>query len=381
LIFKKGKTMKIIAVLAIFLAACSIDFDRNYNQIDNDMIRPISYWFRNRNFWSLEGRTSPETAPGDTVVLDIFFTGKPITLDDIESFSVSWNVLTDAYGNLAPRGEERLQLIGEPHLFNRMNGQILRILFQVPRDILHNADVIPNDLSELSNNYKIGNITEFFPFSTKNDGLAFLENLASDWRLQMAIPFTEGARINGLAQILSAQYQIYVDIKNTPRTIMRNTARWHGRLRNIEGIYLNNNPEFLGWRYYNWSNSWRGDTISLSLSRPEANFVEFGVSRLDFLLTLEQAFARQPITNIEEYWALVFFDGANTRDNLNIQIWDIWYYDYGSYQSVRLTMNVTNNAKVGDTGWIWLLVYDQRLGVANYPQGRDIIGFPIKFVE
>ena len=346
---------KSLVLIFLALAGCAIDFERHYNQIDSDMIRPISYWFRNNYYGS-----SPETAPGDIAVLDIFFVGKRITLDDITDFRVSWNVFTDGYGNLAPRGEEPLKLLREPLLVDGMNGQILRLAFQIPPDILHNADVIPNDLSELSRNYRIGDISEIFGISKKADVLAQLENLAKNPELQKSIPYEMGAMINGLAQIFSAQYQIYLDFKgDTPRTKMRNTARWHGRLRGVDGIYVNNNPEIL--REF--------DTLKISVSR--TNVLDVEVSEKDTAMTLEQAFTTQ-ITNIETYRSRWFFEGSAIRNKLDIS---------QEMNVFRWTINAAGNAKVGDTGWVWLWVYDERLGVANHPQGRDIVGFPIKFVE
>jgi hypothetical protein len=46
-----------------------------------------------------------------------------------------------------------------------------------------------------------------------------------------------------------------------------------------------------------------------------------------------------------------------------------------------IRISAVGNAKVGDTGFIWCVISDERLGVSNFPEGRDFIAFPVKFVE
>ena len=399
MIFRKGKFMRnevktpmVFSILCVFillvLAACSIEFDRNYDQIDDDMVRPISYQF-----------TNPETAPGDTTELEILFVGKPLnSIDDIK-WRVSWNIYTDGYGNLAPRGESDLKLIGAPTLRDEKNGQIVSIKFQIPDSILHKADVIPNDLSTLMNNYQIGNIAEMLGFSKKADVLDSLKRWANMSNAEKEqIPFQFGAMINGLAQIFSSQYEIYLDINvegaNTPRTKIRNTARWHGKLNGIKGIFINNNPKvrFSEWRVwamneknaYNFDKSKatpvyrNGDTINIPVNRNQTIFMEVFASPKDSALTLEQAFTTQ-IVNIENYSGIWFFEGKEFRRTLDISGEPPFGASPDGYGVVRIS--VGDNAKAGDTGWIWTAIYDERHGVANHPQGRCTIGFPVKFVD
>jgi len=377
-----------------FFVACGFDFEQHYDKINEDMVRPISYQFLNLD-WNLWA----ETAPGDIVWLEVFFTGKRISLSDI-TWKANWNIFTDEFGRITPRGSDvNLGNIAW-HIEDVMGGQMVYATFRLPEDILHNADVIPNDLTELQRIFNINfdNI-EGFPSDifTKAGGLTFLEILANSWQSQSQIPQHQRPRIDGLAQILSAMYEIYLEIPNTPRIVIRHTARWHGRLFYYDfgnGFYrfwarTNKNPEtpYLEFFQGGWmigdSYSNHNNPIRISLSRHErtGTVVAIVFPDADRFYTLEQAFSPNPQLSEESFKLRVFFS-SSIHGKIEIEnggFVNMATFEGGYRYSHNIILN-QNNINVGDTGWIWVVVFDERHGVANFPQGRNVVGIPVEFV-
>jgi len=390
LIFKKFLLFLSLTFL-VFFVGCGIDFEQHYNKIDNDMVRPISYQFRNIEWRSGLGA---EAAPGDTVFLDVFFTGERIDLSDI-TWKANWNIFTDEFGRVAPRGNDvNLEIIAQ-YIMDTMGGQMVSIVFVIPEDILHKADVIPNDLTELQRIFNLGDFTniEWFPALTKKDGLEFLETIAKDRYLKQQVwsNFQLLRRVDGLAQILSAMFEIYLYIPNTPRTVIRHTARWHGRILMDRGALLNfgmnfnPNPPFLDFRQgpNRIGNSRMTVRFSLSDHQRFGTMVDIDFPAADRFFTLEQAFSTNAYIRLSaEDFRLRIFYSSSIHGKIEIEGSSLVNMaSFWGHQSFAEIIKIQHDkVNVGDRGWIWVVIFDECAGVANFPQGRNIVGIPVEFV-
>ncbi|MDR0303772.1 MAG: hypothetical protein LBH98_03250 [Chitinispirillales bacterium] len=392
--FSKFFQMTAVFELTFLLISCSLeDFNRHYRQLDDDMIRPFSYQFEN-----------PEIAPGDTVELSVIFSGKKINSDDIDisNWKVCWNIYTDRFGNLAPRGEEPLKsyIIDKPRIVeDDENFQKVTLKFVVYDSMLYKSDVIPESLDEMAAMYNFKNIPQV-GFPTNKDGfLNTLENLSKDLNVQRAIPDTLGTVIDGLAQVFSAMFEIYVDFNDgkTPRSKIRHTVRYHGKLSDIKGVYTNKNPvieDIKIWAMdekdaYNFDiNKSKeitksGDTINISIDKNKTIFMEIKALPKDSTLTLEQAFSKTRNTSFEKYYVRFFFAGDTTYSKLSFSpVTNKVDNKNGKDGTIVRRVNLDyDKVNVGGAGYIFLVLYDDNIGVVYYPQGRTTKGFSIKFVE
>jgi|GEM_PF-2540020 len=390
--------------LVVLFDACSLeDFSRHYRQLDSVDIRPFSYQFKN-----------PEMAPGDTVELSVIFSGKKVKLEDI-SWRVNWNYLTNRFGSSAPVKdfEKSLDII-DKQVFDTHGGhsQTATIKFVVPDSMLYKSYATPESLEKMAAMYNFPNMPKIDSISTSKKGiLKMFENLAKcPPFLQQAVIDSlgiNGTVIDGLAQIFSAMFEIYIEIPNTPRSKIRHTVRYHGKLRGIYGVFTNKNPEvdvyygdsrhpvYISDAEYYGRN--QGDTIRISLNRNKTNTLDFfpNDSR-DSAISLERAFSLtqydsvRPKLKPEKSYTRWFLEGGETYS----KIWfstsseatqsfyneeDFTYSDDGDFSR---TINIDyDKAKVGDTGYLFLVLFDELDDIIYRPQGRTTIGFPIKFVE
>ena len=371
---KLFQTTAILLIMSLLFSCGLEDFARDYRQLDGDMIRPFSYQFEN-----------PELAPGDTAVLKIIFAGLPISPSDI-TWRVCWNYYTDRYGNMAPRGEGPLNAKivdsdGDAH------SQSITIKFEIPKDMLHKSEVIPENLSEMAALYGIEIPETDFP-ANKTGILNALDSLAKIPFAHEYIAFEQGVIINGIAQIFSAMFEVYLDfdapfVGHPQRAKIRHTVRYHGKLSGIPGVFINKNPEIERMRVRTSGGRYEpveiGDTINISVSK--ATFLEVLVSDRDSIITLEQAFSQNPNVSFERYARRLFFEGGATHGRISLSdvtkekplnsACGLMEFEFTGYE----------NAKVGDTGYVFLVLFDNAIGVVYHPQGRTTTGFPIKFVE
>jgi len=376
----------------VLLNSCSLeDFNRHYKQLDADDVRPFSYQFKN-----------PEIAPGDTVELSVIFSGKKVKLEDI-SWRVNWNYITNRFGSSAPVNgfEDTLKIISK-RIFDTHDGhsQTAKIKFVVPDSMLYKSYAIPESLEQMAAMYNFPNMPKIDSISTSKEGiLNMFENLAKYPYLQKSIPDSLGNVIDGLAQIFSAMFEIYIDIPNIPRSKIRHTVRYHGKLPFIKGVYYNKNPgfhiKFLEEDKNDYSNSYSsllysGDTIKISLNRQKMARLLFLPIEIDSAISLEKAFAPIKYYNVKpEYvYPIWFFEGGKAYSKL-------WFsssatetrspFEDGEEGELNWFERVINidydKAKVGDTEYLFLVLFDDVHGVVYRPQGRTTLGFPVKFVE
>jgi hypothetical protein len=381
------KKTALVLLASLGFVSCSFDFDRNYDRIDHDMIRPFAYSF-----------TNPEISPGDTAELRVIFSGKRVNLSDL-SFRVSWNIFTNRFGNLAPRDEQNLEIIGNPQLVNTDNGhsQTLTLKFKIPDSMLYNSEVIPESLSEMALLY--GLQIPDLPFAgDKKSVLQVLEDLAKNPEAQKQISRRDGAILDGLSQVFSAFFEVYIDFPPTvsvaQRARVRHTVRFHNRLSNVSGLFTNQNPQIKSIRVFtmdrknlsapdfNVSQAQEvfpnGDTINISVNQNKSVFMEILASSKDSVLTAEQAFSTQ-IANIEQYTMIAFYEGETFRKISFEQSYPTgWRNDGYSVRRIRVE---DGKARIGDVGYVFLSLSDSRMDAIYYPSGRTIVGFPIKFVE
>ena len=374
-------------VFSVFFLGCGVDFEQHFNKINEDMVRPVSYMFGTLDSWT----NSAETAPGDTVVLSVFFTGKQISLNDVK-WRANWNVFTDEFGRVAPRGEDVNLEILDSYIRETMGGQMLTAAFVIPKDILHKADIIPDDLTQLQSIFNIGDIDgiEGLPnIATKSAGLAFLEELSANSEMQLYFSNQRRdllPRIDGLAQILSSMYEIYLYIPNTPRTVIRHTARWHGRLSNL--VSTNNNPGIPELSFsqgrFPIGNSYGNSPVRISLSahRITGTDVTINFSSADRFFTLEQAFSPRPQRSVESFRIRLFFSSSihGKADLESGSLVNMGSFEGNAEFGDHIVVH-RDKIKVGDSGWLWVVVFDERYGVANFPQGRNVVGVPVVFVQ
>ena len=383
------KTAAVLGFIAL-LDSCGLEgFSRHYRQLDDDTFRPFSYQFKN-----------PEIAPGDTVELSVIFNGK-VSAENI-SWKVNWNYITNRFGSSGPVNgfEKPLKIISERIGTYDGHSQTATIRFVVPDSMLYNSYAIPASLEQMAAMYNFPNIPKIgFPTSKENI-LNMFENLSKrPLYLQQAFIDSlgiNGTVIDGLAQIFSAMFEIYIDIPNIPRSKIRHTVRYHGKLSHLYGVYANTNPR-LEIYFYQGSRShyvWWGDTIWISLNRNQKAYLYFYPDNRDSAISLEKAFAptKQGSVKVERFYTRWFFEGGETYSKL-------WFSDFSSEDETRPSYNeedfVYNDsgyfsriiyidydkANPGDTGYIFLVLFDHADGVVYRPQGRTTLGFPIKFVN
>jgi hypothetical protein len=222
------------------------------------------------------------------------------------------------------------------------------------------------------------------------DVLQFLKNLSENELLQFQFSQISkddvGIRIDGLAQIFSCIYEIYLDIPGVPRTKIRHTARYHGKLYPLLGAKINYNPILTNLHFYQGGKnlSYYGN-VKFSLSGNKNTYVIIGISEgwygTDKFYTLKEAFSPNPELTTEKYSLRVFYsDNLYGKIELEDGIFlNIMEFPAGGYRQDIIIHR--DKLKVGDKGWIWIMVYDECYGVSNFPQGRSIVGVPIEFVE
>jgi hypothetical protein len=382
----------------IFMVSCSLeDFSRHYRQLDKKDVRPFSYKFEN-----------PEMAPGDTVCLSVIF-NEAIDINEIK-WRVNWNYMTNRFGSSTPVNgfEKDLKLIGAPSSSDTHNGhsQTVTVKFVVPDSMLYDSWAIPTSLEEMAAMYNFRNIPKVdFP-TGKNDILNKFETLAKSPYSQEQIPDSLHTVIDGLAQIFSAMFEIYIDIDGSPRSKIRHTVRYHGKLSygnyinggRLKGVYYNRNPEIdkIYVFYEDGSNQQTledGDTMKISLNRNQTKLVQFFPNPKDFAITLEKAFSPRsqwdPFgmqdNKQERYYVRWFLEGSETYQKLwfTSEGTQPSYGDEGDISDITRIINIDyDKVKPGDTGYLFLVLFDDiEVGVVYRPQGRTTLGFPIKFVE
>jgi hypothetical protein len=387
-------------MFAILLNSCSFeDFNRHYQQLDSDDIRPFSYQFRN-----------PEIAPGDTVELLVFFSGKKVKLENI-SWKVNWNYITNRFGSSAPvNGFERQLEVTDKRIVDADHGhsQIATIKFVVPDSMLYESYAIPESLEHMSSLYNFPNIPKIdFPTSKKSI-LNMFENLAKcPPYLQQAIIDSLGINgkvIDGLAQIFSAMFEIYIEIPNTPRSKIRHTVRYHGKLSGMRGVYYNRNPIFdiyfsQGNRgyYICYVNEYgfqrsQTDTIKISLTKNKTASLDFYSKNRDYAISLEKAFSPtgQYVVKWEDFYTKCFVEGEtysklwlssfSTQETQPPYNEDNLVFNKSDYFTKIININY-DKARPGDKGYLFLVLLDELDDVIYRPQGRTTLGFPIEFVD
>ena len=378
--------MLLLWCIGLFFSCGIEEFEYKYRKLDGDMIRPFSYRFAN-----------PELSPGDTAELSVIFSGKKISLDDI-SWNVCWNIYTDRYGNMAPRDERPLKIIGNLLLTDTDDGhsQTVTLKFKVPDSVLYDSDVIPQNLNEMAAMYGIKIPGTDFPMG-KADVLQWFEKLAEYPAMQKSFTFEQGAVINGLSQVFSLLFEVYVDFPRTvssaERAKIRNTVRYHNKLSGVKGIYINENPEIMDIKVFamnekdasvfNKSNSEEifgsGDTVNIPVNRNKTIFMEIYASPKDSLLTVEQAFSARNV-NVEQYEMRLFIEGGETYKKLSFSSQTPVGGHPDGYNIRKINIDY-DRAKIGDTGYVFLVLFDDKIDATYYPQGRATKGLPIKFVE
>ncbi|ERP31851.1 hypothetical protein [Chitinivibrio alkaliphilus] len=187
----------------ILLTGCTDDFFYRYDEVHHDMIRIIDF--------SLE---DPDLSPGDTAVLYAVFAGHPVTVDDM-TWEVSWNVVTNLFGNRSIRDTMYLPWLTLEEIPDSLAGaQVFRMTYEIPDSLVYTSEQHPEDFSVFIRDHNIPLDLSDWDFSTKTtDLIDLLEALSQTPDAVESLPVGEpGLFIEVLSQMLTTQYRLILTL-------------------------------------------------------------------------------------------------------------------------------------------------------------------------
>lgn len=367
----------------VLLTSCSLDFENVYSKIREDRVRVLELI-----------TLTPDNAPGQEVTFQAHFGGKQFDPTTIE-WRVSWQVLNTPFSSDAINEEDLAPYMTVPPTIIRTDSAttVVEFTFQIPDSIIVNNPGIPENWGDLVSYY----IPEFDPAiiglpSTTDSMVALLDSVA---RLtpaeQAAMPREVGRMLNMVSQILTVQYDIYAEIPDVPFIRQRYATRYHSLMADVDGIYMNNAPtidsivlmksakddidNFNPANGTHASYPLRNDTLTIPLRGDSAYWLGVYVTQPDSSLTFEAALDNQSegIATLEKYGQHFFYDSL-TYETINFYSWQGLFDDSGfNYFRVDIDSSVT----VGQEGFIWLTILDDKPGVANRQKGRFMQAIPL----
>lgn len=224
-----------VAAVAVLTMWCT-DWPTTFERIDADQLRLLDFCYVN-----LSDTTARlcDFAPGDSVLLIAYFSGKP--LESIE-WDVSWNVQIDLYGADTAFDREPLDydvVTIDTSLFTDST-DIAAIRFMIPDDIMMNSvGTDDGSLAELGlgdiDAAELLGLVDYYarltPLERENDSL-----------IAPILPLIQ-AYAPILTQTLSVPARIFATANDVYKIKSDLMVRYNRLLRDHPGVYVNRNPE------------------------------------------------------------------------------------------------------------------------------------------
>lgn len=380
--------MKIIPIvisfcLGLLLVSCAPEFDREWENIDEDMIRPMDFTFE-----------TADVAPGDTVVVHAWFAGKDLDLMAI-NWEISWDIVTLEYGEEKPFNIQSLNpyMVEAPTIVNRASGaQVVRFSFEVPEDVLETNIEVQKNFKEFLEEMDVAGTG--LP-TTISGILGYMNYYAAMSPAEKAlVDREEGSVLNALSQIFTSQFRLYARYDGLPSTYKQHGVRMNRKLDGINGVYVNKNPLMGNMRLY----SIPGDVDEFdktklpegtTVTEPVGNVLTYvndpnrtlvlsvDVANKDSLLTLDGALEGGDETKIEEIDYVLYKESLGDGKLFSFTR----HFPEGWLHSPVTTMDffveldddlVKKHGQAAGDAVLFLKIYDEKWGVSYRPQGTDM---------
>ncbi len=377
----------IIALIgALALTSCN-EFDRYYDKIDGEFARAVSFYYE-----------TPEMAPGDTVTLRSFFTGKSVNAANVK-WGVSWQFLQNVYGENKTLDSQSLdKWIVEPmHLVSATSDSLqqFEMKFVIPDSIMRKSPGIPENWMDEFEKYgqSLNISSEEFAIPQDKQGLLNMFDSISllPPSIKAEVPYDLGKQLDGVCQFLSVGFKIYCDYQADGGFSgeLLHTVRYHSKFKGIPGVYTNNRPVQTGAKLYVVS----GDVsffdpettpfitstvvdknaFSVTYADNQSYFLEVTLDGRDSVLSTESIFTGKIGSGREEYTSY-------------------WMYETFAFQTMGLRQQEDNSdEKAGKTRMIFKMEFgesgeivrgkpmkyylessDRKLGTSYRPEGKDL---------
>ncbi len=383
----------LLLLLLVFLGCAK--FDRNYDQVDKDMVRVIDFSFEN-----------PDLAPGDTAVMYTIFAGKKITPADIR-WSVSWDISGSQYaGEVASKEQELegffIQPVTMPDLVTEQNTQAFKVTFIIPKDVIRVSSRMDEDWSGQLNldfgelldsiGHKTIEPSAFGLPETKSEMIDTLEALAANHTLITPEGFN-GSRIELASQILTTPFQINADITGSNRKMLRHSIRYHNKFEGVDGVFINEKPEIgeISIAKYKGSDITKsdihkkspletevviGDTLSMKFDTDKYTYMmKVSLKKKDQSITLQKVFEAVSASKVgessfEKYDAFLFLKEDN--ELFKFELYNNNLDDLAKDPEPNLYLKI--KPKNNDVGPVtmWYKLFDARSGVMDRPRGSVV---------
>ncbi|MCL2218559.1 MAG: hypothetical protein FWC23_01945 [Chitinispirillia bacterium] len=281
----------IIAAAALIIAGCD-DFTTSYERIDDSEFRLLDFMY-----------LPADASPGDTVTLMAVFAGKKVDLNSYIDWWISFNVITDLFGNTTVVDSvPLLQVAQRIDTSFSPNTQTVAFRIPIPEDIVRNSASIPDRW------------TDIFPPSA----LSFIPEQVRSLSKSEIIDRIEGGHIRYWDQRMLQLFTVPIRITakmhepgRMPHTIRSShSIRYNNRLVSMgfDHIPINNNPsgiEFITVYKVRGKNltslNWGDDNLEVEnfplYVRPE-NLLYWGLDSLDRVIEVEDGYSYFVLTHI-----------------------------------------------------------------------------------
>ncbi|MBD3418807.1 MAG: hypothetical protein GF398_01695 [Chitinivibrionales bacterium] len=230
----------IVWISWLLLAISCTSWPTRIERIDYDRPRVVDFVYKNL---SASDTAICEAAPGDTMLLEAWFSG-----DEIWSleWEISWDVFVGIYGDDTARNIIALQTIEEysiqdtTRFTDATQGRALK--FVIPPDIMLTNQSVSRELLELtgfSKNELIGIIEQIRSVDPAT--------LAADTQFQAIVPLLD--KFGPLAMsALTVPVRVFVTLNGNYKTRSDFSVRYNRHFTWVPGVYVNRNPEvhFIG---------------------------------------------------------------------------------------------------------------------------------------
>lgn len=372
----------ILAMLSLIVFwSCTPDFDRDWDKIDDDMIRPMDFVF-----------DKPDMSPGDVVTVQAWFAGKDINLLDI-SWKVSWNIVTLEYGEEKPFDIQPLLFESEPTIVKRSNGaQVVEFSFKVPEDVMETN-------IELSKNFKeFQDEIDFEGLNLPNSVSGILHYLDSislmDATAKDSVKLSQGIMLNTLSQIFTTQFRLYADYPGLPSTYKQHSVRYHSAFEGIDGVHVNHNPTIENVVLYtipgkidNFDRDklpagtvvtpMVGNVIEYTFDTSKTLILGLDTPHKDSLYTLSSTLEGDIQVRLEEMNELVYREGSTDAKVMDFEhrFSGDWMNDPTGKVDIEIQFDDDMLTKHGDPkgdALIYIKLSDEKNGVSYRPNGSSM---------
>lgn len=381
----------ILAMLSLlFLWSCTPEFDREWDLIDEDMVRPMDFVF-----------DKPDFSAGDVVVVHAWFAGQDFNILDID-WRVSWDIVTLDYGEEKPFNIQALEFVENPKIISRSTGaQVVEFSFKVPDDVFTTNIELQKNFKELQKEMNLG---EMGLPADLDSIFAYLNIIAAMSDAEKAMLDREtGAMLNALSQIFTTQFRLYANYPGLPSTYKQHGIRYHSKFKGIDGIYANDNPTIGNVVLYTVPgkvetfdrNNLPQGTI---ITQPVDNVLEytFDTSKTlilgidlptkDSVLTLEGSLNGGDEVRIEEVEEVVFKESSTDARVMSFERFYPagWLHSPVGNMDIKVEFDKELLEKHGDPkgeAVIFLKVKDEKWGVSYRPNGSSMKEIILKLKE